>query len=299
VSPRHAAYLGALAVIWGASYLLIKYCLESFSPAEIVVLRCALGAAVLRIIIQAQGPQARAGLHEAGRRWKTALLLGAVQVTVPFLLIGFGEEVVPSGLTAVLIAPSPIFVAIFALSLDRSETLAARQGIGLLVGLAGVALLVGLETVHSLEQFLGALGIIAASACYGLSTFVVKGPYGRTPAIVTSYLSLVAGALLALPVAVITVHTSTPTLRAVLSMVGLGVAGTAIAFVIYYWLINQIGAGRASLVSYLTPAIALAYGATLHNEAITIAAIGGLVLILAGVGLASRASPPTPGEAPA
>jgi drug/metabolite transporter (DMT)-like permease len=179
-------------------------------------------------------------------------------------------------------------VAIFALSLDRSEALAARQGVGLIVGLAGVAMLVGLETVHSLEQFLGALGIIAASACYGLSTFVVKGPYGKTPAIVTSYLSLTTGTLLALPLAVATAHTSTPTLRAVLAIVGLGVAGTAIAFVIYYWLINQIGAGRASLVSYLTPAIALAYGATFRNEAITIAAIGGLVLILAGVGLASR-----------
>ena len=295
MSARHAAYLGALSLIWGASYLLIKYCLESFSPAEVVVLRCALGAAVLRAIIQAQGADARAGLREAGRRWRPAFLLGAVQVTAPFLLIGFGEEVVPSGLTAVLIAPSPIFVAIFALSLDRSEALAARQGVGLVVGLAGVAMLVGLETVHSAEQFLGALGIIAASACYGLATFVVKGPYGRTPAIVTSYLSLATGALLALPVAVATAHTSTPSLRAVLAMVGLGVAGTAIAFVIYYWLINQIGAGRASLVSYLTPAIALAYGATLRSEPITIAAIAGLVLILGGVGLASR-RPVTPAE---
>ena len=156
------------------------------------------------------------------------------------------------------------------------------------MGLGGVALLVGIETVSTLDEFLGAMAMLGAAFFYALSNYVVKGPFTGYPAIVTSFLSVSAGALIVLPVAAATAEHHAPGLRAILAIVGLGVLGTAAAFVIYYLLIAEIGAGRASLVSYLTPPVALAYGAIFLSEEITAAAIIGTVLILAGVALASR-----------
>jgi drug/metabolite transporter (DMT)-like permease len=294
VTARHAGLLAALAGIWGASYLLIKYALEDFSPAEIVFLRTALAAIVLIAVVRWQGGGAWTALRGTSRRPWLALLLGVTAVAAPFLLITYGEKAVPSGLTAVLIAPASLFVAAFAPFLDRSEAIDRSQAGGLIVGLVGVALLVGIETVHSLSEFLGALAILGASAFYALSSFVVKGPFKGVPAITASAISCAIGALLTLPVAVITAHGDAPGLRAILSVVGLGVVGTALAFVIFYRLIAEIGAGRASLVSYLAPGVALFYGAALLDEHVGWAAIVGLVLILAGVFSAGRRSPAPP-----
>jgi drug/metabolite transporter (DMT)-like permease len=294
VTPRQLALFGALASMWGASYLLIKYALEDFSPSMVVFVRTALGAAVLYAIIRAQGGEARAELADIRRRPGTAVLLGALAITAPFLLISFGEREVPSGLTAVLIASAPLWVAIFAPALDRSETVAGRQALGLIVGIAGVGLLVGVESIDTLGQFLGALAMVGAAGFYALSSFMVKGTYRAVPALTTSFISVGAGCLLVLPVAAATPPDHAPGLRAILALAALGVLGTAIAFVIFYALIGELGAGRASLVAYLVPPISLAYGAVLLDERIGLAAIGGLVLILAGVALASRAPQPAP-----
>ena len=289
MTARHGALLAALAAIWGASYLLIKYALEGFSPGEIVFLRTALATAVLVVVIRFQDGTAWAALRGTSRGMPgKSLLLGFTAVAAPFLLITFGEQEVPSGLTAVLIAPASLFVAAFAPFLDRSEAIDRSQAGGLVLGLVGVGLLVGVETIHSLPEFLGALAILAASALYALSSFVVKGPFAGTPAIASSAVSCGVGALLTLPLAVLTMHGEAPGLRAVLSVVGLGVVGTALAFVIFYALIAEIGAGRASLVSYLAPGVALFYGAVFLDERVGWAALVGLGLILAGVASAGR-----------
>jgi drug/metabolite transporter (DMT)-like permease len=300
VSARHVGLLGALAGIWGASYLLIKYALEDFSPGEIVFLRTALATAVLVAVIRWQGGATWAALRGTPRGMpKQALVLGFTAVAAPFLLITFGEEEVPSGLTAVLIAPASLFVAAFAPFLDRSEAIDRSQTGGLVLGLAGVALLVGVETIQSLPEFLGAMAILAASALYALSSFVVKGPFRGVPAISSSAISCGVGAVMTLPLAALTMSGETPGLRAILAVVGLGVVGTALAFVIFYALIGEIGAGRASLVSYLAPGVALFYGAVFLDEKIGWAAIVGLVLILGGVAAAGkRKPPPEPAEVP-
>jgi drug/metabolite transporter (DMT)-like permease len=289
VTARHGALLAALAAIWGASYLLIKYALEDFSPAEVVFLRTTLAALVLILVVRRQGGEAWVTLRQTPRRnLRMALLLGVTAVAAPFLLITFGEKAVPSGLTAVLVAPASLFVAAFAPFLDRTEAIARSQAGGLVLGLVGVALLVGVESVHSLSAFLGALAILAASALYGLSAFVVKGPFRGVPAITTSAISCAVAGVCTLPVAALTVHGGAPGLRALLAVAALGVVGTALAFVIFYRLISEIGAGRASLVSYLAPGVALFYGAVFLDERIGLAAIAGLVLILGGVAVAGR-----------
>ena len=301
MTARHGALLGALAAIWGASYLLIKYALEDFSPGEIVFLRTLLAALVLVAVIRSQGGERwRAFRAVWGDRPLLALLLGTTAVTAPFLLIVFGEDAgVPSGLTAVLIAPASLFVAAFAPFIDRTEAIERSQAGGLVLGLAGVALLVGVETVESLEVFLGALAILGAAALYALSSFVVKGPFQGVPAITASAVSCGVAAACTLPLAAATMHGGTPGLRAVLSVAALGVIGTALAFVIFYRLIAEIGAGRASLVSYLAPGVALFYGAVFLDEAIGWASVVGLVLILGGVAVAGRrrAQAPEPASA--
>jgi drug/metabolite transporter (DMT)-like permease len=283
MSARYFGLLAALSAIWGGSYLLIKYALDGFSAAAIVSARCLLASAVLAAF-GAAGPALR---DIRARPW-WALLLGLAAVAAPFLLITFGEHVVPSGLTAVLISPASLFVALLAPLIDASETIDRRQGLGMLMGLGGVALVVGVESIGTVAQFLGALAMVGAAFFYGVTTFIVKGRYGHLAAMQTSWISVTVAGVATLPVALATTPGHAPTAGSAAALLVLAVVGTALGFIIYYQLINGFGAGRASLVSYVAPGVALFYGAIFRGEAITVAAVLGLGLILAGVAIASR-----------
>src|SRR6478752_5952047 len=299
MSARHATLLAVLSFVWGGSYLLIKYALDGFSAAMIVSARCLLASLVLYIVLRSMGLVGSAWADVRARP-KWTLILGTTAVTLPFLLITYGEHVVPSGLTAVLISPASLFIALLAPFILPSESIDRRQAVGMLLGLAGVALVVGVESVQSLDEFLGALAMIGAAFFYGLSSFVVKGRYGKLAAVQTSWISVTVAGVTTLPLAIATTPGHTPDLGSTAALVVLGVVGTALAFVIYYELIAGIGAARAALVSYLAPGIALFYGAIFLDEAITVAAVAGLVLILGGVAIAARAKRvPVPAPTPA
>jgi drug/metabolite transporter (DMT)-like permease len=295
MAPRHAALLATLASIWGGSYLLIKYALEDFQAPVIVWGRTAIASLVLLLAL---GPAARGAVADLRRRPRSAALLGFFAVALPFSLITFGEHTVPSGLTAVLISPASLFVAAFAVVLDQAERVGRVQVAGMLLGLAGVGLVVGVESVSTVGELLGALAMLGAAASYAVSGFIVKGRYGRLSSMQTSFVSISTASLMTLPLAVGTAPREVPGVRAILSVLCLGAVGTAVAFVIYYKLMQEIGPARASLVSYLAPGVALFYGAALLDEAITPASIAGLALILAGVAIAARrrAEPPAPAE---
>jgi drug/metabolite transporter (DMT)-like permease len=287
MSGRHASLLAALSAIWGGSYLLIKYALDGYSAAMIVSARSLLASVVLFVVMRATGVAAGAWSDFRARPgW--AVILATTAVAAPFLLITFGEHVVPSGLTAVLISPASLFIALLAPFILPAESIDRRQAVGVLVGFAGVVLVVGVESVHTVSQLLGALAMIGAALFYGLSNFVVKGRYGSLAAIQTSWISVTVAGVITLPIGIATTPGHSPTVGATASLLVLGVVGTALAFVIYYELIAGIGAARAALVSYLAPGVALFYGAVFRDEAITVAAVGGLILILAGVAIASR-----------
>ncbi len=288
--PRHAAQLVLLAGLWGASYLLIKYALEDFSPGAVVFLRTGVASLALYALIRFRGGLGREAIGDARRRPGSALALGLLGIAAPFLLIAFGELEVDSGLTAVLVAPAALFVALLAPLIDPSERMTSRQVVGLFVGIAGIGLLVGVETVQTTAELIGALGILGAALSYALASFVVKRSYGGVPAETSSLISVAAAALLTLPFALADLPDHAPGARAVAAIIVLGVGGTAIAFVLYYRLIAELGAGQATLVSYLVPPLSLAYGAVLLDESVTVAALVGLVLILAGVALAARRS---------
>ena len=298
MSARQAGLLGGLAAIWGGSYLLIKYALEDLQPAVVVWGRILVALVVLFVALRVTGHrgEVRSALGDLRTRPRTAALLGLLAIGMPFMLIAIGELYVPSGLTAVLISPAPIFVAMLAPLLDASERVDRRAGIGMAVGLAGVALLVGVESVGSLHEFLGSLAILGAALSYALSGFVVKHSYGGLSSLSTSLVSIAAAAIVVAPFGLVQLPDRLPGLRAVLSLLVLGGLGTALAFVIFYKLIAEIGAGRAALVTYLAPGFALVYGAWLLDERVTPAAIAGLALILAGVSLASARRRPSAPE---
>jgi len=281
---RQIGLLVLLSALWGGVFILIKYALHGFSATEVSFLRAAVGAPALLAIVGIEGGEARAALRDILRRPGPAFLLGALAIAGPFSLMALGELSVPAGLSGVLISTTPMFIAVFAPAFDHGAEVTRRQSIGLIIGLLGVALVVGVHAVGSLGQFLGALALLGAAASGALSSFVVKVHYRDKgiPASTTSFFALSTGAVLALPLALIRVPYELPGAPAVLAVVVLGLVGTALAFMLYYALINEIGEERATIATYLSPIFALGYGALLLGETITVAAIIGLALIIIG-----------------
>jgi drug/metabolite transporter (DMT)-like permease len=280
---------GSLAAIWGGSYLLIKIALDGFDASMIVWARVTLAALILYIAVRAREDSGRA-FEFMKRHPGRVATLGLLGIALPFMLISYGETQISSGLTGILVAPGPLFVALFAPFLDPTERVDRRGAFALLIGFAGVIVLVGVDTVHDAGEFLGSLAVLGAACAYGLGAMYAKThlSHAGVPPIVMSFFSCTAASVITLPFAIATIGRNHPDLGEIAAVVSLGVIGTAVAFVLYYSLITETGAGRASLVGYAIPPIALAYGATLLGETITAASIIGLILILLGVGIAGR-----------
>jgi len=275
MTPRQFGLLVLLSALWGGVFLLVKYALRDFSAVEVAFFQALIGALGLFVIVSFQGGAARAKLGDILLRPAQALLLGALAIAAPFMLIALGELTVPSGLAGVLVSTTPMFVALFAPLIDSAMEINSRQGAGLAVGLLGVALVVGAHFIGSLGQLLGALALLGAAASGAVSSFIVKLQYKDkgVPASTTSFFALSVGALLTLPVAIITAPRELPGTRAVLAVIALGLLCTAVAFMLYYRLIDNIGEERASLSNYLTPAFALLYGVLLLGETLTVWAV--------------------------
>ena len=296
MTPRQLAMFLGVSAIWGASYLQIKIALDGLDASMVVFARLALAAAILYIAVLTLEDHARAIRFLRAHPGQVALqaLLG---ITAPFLLISYGETQISSGLTGILVAPGPLFVALFAPFLDPTERVGRRGAVGLLVGFAGVVLLVGIDSVGDAGEFIGSVAVLGAACCYGLGAMYAKNRFRQVPPLALSFFTCLAAALMVLIPALVTLPGSEPDAGEIAAVVSLGVVGTALAFVLYFSLIQQTGAGRASLVGYMIPPAALAYGAILLGEEITAAAIAGLVLILGGVALAGGAEGPPEAEA--
>jgi drug/metabolite transporter (DMT)-like permease len=288
VRLRHVLILALLSGIWGASYLLIKYAIRDLPEPAVVFGRTALAALAILAFMRWQGGDTLRLIRDVRDRPRQAFLLGLCAIAAPFLLITYGERTVPSGLTAVLIASAPIFIALFAPFLDRSEIMSPAQWVGLTVGLAGVGLLVGVEQIDTACEFAGAMAMLGAAASYGVAGFLLKRWYAGYPPVVTSLFSIGTSAVIVLPLTIAQPPTRVPGGLAVFAVVVLGIFGTAYAFVAYFRLIGEIGFGRASVVAYTIPPVSLVYGSLLLNEHITTVMIGGMVLILVGVFLIAR-----------
>ena len=272
-----------LAAIWGSSYMFIKIAVDDLSPAMVAWSRVALAAAVLGGLAAARG-----ALGAIRGRAAILTLVGAVQVAAPFLLISAGEEEISSSLAGILVTSAPLFTALLAIWVDHEERSQGLRLGGVILGVIGVAVLLGVDLGGSGDELLGGLAVVLAGLGYAVGGFLVKHKLAAAPPIGVAAWVMVASTVLLLPAAVLTPPATAPDLGAVASVAVLGVLGTGVAFAIFYDLIARVGPARSFIVTYLAPGFAVVYGATLLDEAITVATIAGLALILAGSWLAAE-----------
>jgi drug/metabolite transporter (DMT)-like permease len=279
VSRRHLIMLLALASIWGSSFLFIELALRDLAPSTLILLRMASGALALGAYIRLRGRS-----FAVLRPYVLPLaLLGVVNTAIPFFLIAWGQQYIDSGLASIFNASAPLFTALFAIGYDRSQRATGSRLAGILVGFAGVVLLVGFEVTGGEKAVAGGLAVVAASACYAIGGLYAGRRFDGLPPSLVAFGALCWSTLAVLPLGL--AQASSPGWEALLSVLYHGVLATGAGYLLYFGLIAGAGAAKAVLVTYLVPSLALVYGAAFLDEEITAVAVAGLLLVLAGVAL--------------
>jgi drug/metabolite transporter (DMT)-like permease len=278
--------LAIVAAIWGSSYMFIKVAVDEIEPTAMMFLRLVLALAVLvPVLFVAVG--ARRALADMRGMGRGAFAVGLLNMALPFVLIAWGEKYIDSGIAAIANASVPIFVALLALRFNPQERVRGLRLAGVLVGFAGVGVLTGLHPEGGWWAIVGTLAVVAASLCYAGANHYVQNRFALTAPLILTTASCAAGALILLPFAAVQAPEQTPSWEALASVAVLGILGTAVALLFFYRMLSSYGATRSSLVTYLLPPTALIYGTLILDEPITLNAILGLILILAGVALGS------------
>lgn len=273
-----------MSVVWGISYGFIKVAVDDgIPPAFVAWARVVLGAAVLVALAIRSGT-----LPRVRGRGRFVLAYALVEICVPFPLIALGERHVASSLAAILIASVPLLIAGLAVRFDAAERASGRRLVGLLIGLAGVVALVGIDVAGHTDELLGAGAILLAALGYASGPMVLKRGLGDVDPRATMGASLAVAAVVLTPFAALDPPTAVPSGGAVAALVVLGLLCTALAFVVFANLVRAIGPSRASVITYVNPVVALVVGIGALGERPGLGALGGLVLILVGSALATR-----------
>jgi drug/metabolite transporter (DMT)-like permease len=283
VARRNAVMLLAVALLWGGSFLFIKVAVRELAPAALILGRLGLAAAALALLVPALiGRGATLDGLRRGAPW--LVVVGLVNVAIPFWLLSWGETRIDSGLAAIIQASVPIFNVVVAFAFFRSVRVTGLRLAGVAIGFVGVALLVGAQP-HG--KVLGCLAVCGMALCYAVGQ-LLTGRYlaGVQPPVVALGTTAVAAVVVA-PVGIAQAPDHLPSWKAVGSVLMLAVPLTAVAFLLFYAIIAEAGAAYASLVTYLVPPVALAYGAVFLHERFGASAFIGLTLILGGVALGS------------
>jgi drug/metabolite transporter (DMT)-like permease len=295
---RYWPLLLILASVWGASYLFIKVGVEGgLEPAPMMCARAAIAAAVLAAYVFRSFGRSRAvaELRSSWRQWAT---IGAVANALPFWLVAWGEKHVDSGVAAIAQSTVPLFTILLGLRFLPHEPLTRAQLLGFTLGLVGVGVLAGAHPDGGWWAVAGTLAVVLSSLAYASGSVIGQRSVSGTPGPVLATGAMLAAAVTLLPFALVQAPSSMPETDAILSLLALALLGTALAQLVLYRMLNLFGARSMSLVTYLMPGFALVYGAALLDESITLAAVGGLALILAGVALGSGALRRTPRPEP-
>ena len=292
-SRAWAAFAG-LSLIWGVPYFFIKVALRELSPAGVVWGRVALAAVMLLPLAWRRG-----ALRGLGSRIRPITAFAFVEVVLPFLLIALGERWISSSLTAILMATVPLMVVVLAPWFALSERPGRRRLAGLGLGLAGVVALLGIDVAGRPLELLGAACVLTAAVGYAVGPLLAQrylaGIHPLGPVSVSLAISTV---VLTVP-AVLTVPSRLPSPAVLGAVAVLGLACTAPALVLYLFLVAEAGAARASVVTYVNPAVAVLLGVSVLGERLGVVSVAGLVLILMGSWLATGrdASAPAGAEA--
>jgi drug/metabolite transporter (DMT)-like permease len=289
LSPRGWLLFAAMSIIWGIPYLLIKVAVEGVSAPVLVFARTAVGAAVLLPLALS-----RTAWGSVLRQWRPLLVFAFFEIIAAWLLLSDAERHLSSSLTGLLIAAAPIIAAVLDRVTGGEHRPGGRRIAGLVVGITGVAVLAGPEMTGGSAWPVSEVLVVAT--CYAIAPLVAARYLADVPALPMTAACLGIAAVVYVGPAAATWPTQMPSTRVLLALGGLAVICTALAFLVFFALIREVGAARALVFTYVNPAVALAAGVIVLDEPLTGWNVAGLALILVGLVLATR-TPPVPSAA--
>jgi drug/metabolite transporter (DMT)-like permease len=278
---RYPLMLATVALLWGASFMFIKVAVRELAPATLVLGRIGIGALTLALIVPFM-VGGRAALTAIRENLGWLVLVGLVNIAMPFWLLSWGETRIDSGLASIIQGAVPIFNAVIAFGFFREVRVTGLRLVGVAIGFVGVALLVGAQP-HG--KVLGAIAVVGMALCYAVGQLFAARHLSTVPPPVVAFATTFVAALAMLPLGIAQAPHHVPHWKTIGAVLALAIPLTALAFLLFYAIIAGAGAAYASLVTYLVPPIALLYGAIFLGERFGAAAIGGLALILGGVAL--------------
>jgi drug/metabolite transporter (DMT)-like permease len=281
MTRRGLLLFALMSVIWGIPYLFIRIAVDEISPAMLVLFRTGLATLILLPLAVS-----RVDLRPILARWRWLLTFAAIEIALPWVLLGSAEQHLSSSLTGLLIAGVPLVGTVVALATGGSDRLGRTALIGLLIGLAGVAAIVGGDFGTTDPVALVQIAVVVV--CYAVGPAILARRLGGLPALAVMALSLTACALLYAPIAAVQLPSAWPSPSVVASVVVLAVICTAAAFLVFAALIDEIGPVRATVITYVNPAVAALLGTLVLHETLTPPMIAGFALVIVGSTLATR-----------
>src|SRR6266513_59889 len=281
VTRRGLLLFAAMCVIWGIPYLLIRVAVGELSPATLVFFRTGIAALILLPVVVARG-----GLRPVRGRWVALLVFAAVEVAVPWLMLSSAEQHITSALAGLLICAVPLVGVVIATSLGNREHLGLASLSGLLLGLVGVALIVGFDLRASNLTALVEMAVVVIG--YSVGPAILSRYLSDVPSVTVIGIALTLCALAYAPAAAVQWPHAIPSLSVLGSVAVLAVLCTAVAFLLFFALIAEIGPVRATVITYVNPAVAATLGVLVLHESFNVGMGIGFVLVLAGSALATR-----------
>ena len=273
----------ALGAIWGASFLFMRIIAPVLGAAWSAELRVLIAGLALWLYARARGEDV-----QLARRWKPYAAIGATNCALPFLMFAFAAMTLPASTLAVINATSPLFGALFA-TLFLGERLRPRQWVGCVVGFAGVGLLVGDVEVTNPSMFGWAVaaGLIGA-ASYGIATIVARKWASDSAPLAAATGTQLASAALIAPLLPLMPPLAAPSIGVIGAVFAIALASSGLGYLIYFRLLQNVGAVKTLTVTFLTPLFGIVWGAIFLAERISFAMLGGATLILAAIWMVNR-----------
>jgi drug/metabolite transporter (DMT)-like permease len=284
MTRRGALLFAAMCVIWGLPYLMIRVAVRELAPATLVFGRTAIAALLLTPVAAYRGE-----LRPLLRCWAPLLAYTAVEVALPWVLLARAETKLTSSLTGLLIAAVPLVGALVVTLTGERERLGRRSWLGLLIGICGVAAIVGLDVGQVNALAVGEVALVAVG--YAVGPIILSRRLGDVPALGIVAASLAISAIVYAPFAATHWPASRPSAHVLESVVGLAVVCTALAFLLFFALIAEVGPVRATVITYVNPAVAAVLGVAVLGEHITTGMVIGFALVLVGSVLATGRGP--------
>lgn len=293
--PADLALLLLLATLWGASYTFIKLGIATIPPVTLIAARTLIAGILLLVLLRLRG----VALPRDAATWGRFLVQAGLNSVVPFTLIAWAEYTVDAGLATILNSTSPIFTFLLTALITRHEPATARKLFGVLAGLSGICLIVGLQALNGLgRELLAQLAVIAATVCYAGAAIFGRGFKGLDPMLPAAG-SMLCGAVILVPLSLLIDRpwTLAPSQTSILALLGLSVVSTALAFVIYFRLLQTLGSVGTTAQAYLRVPIGVGIGVVFLGEQLEPTAWIGFACVFVGVvamTLPARAAAPKP-----